>query len=258
MTAKTSRSGMAELDFLSISEEECERWDREWLSYFQHEGSRSHCLDYRAFQLPNLATISREKMWETLRIWVDGAAVVKRRVLEIGCGTGYLGKQIGQVAEFYLGLDYSRLALYIARLVSPSNCKYVFVGDKMIIMQYANSMDTMVGREFFIHQNWDNALVVMKLAHYLLRPGGIVCADFWLPHTLVARLASLVSASRYGSVVYPARHALDPRHPSCAFGYTERDVNELARTCGFEIVDTTDIKVSQRRLVRFVKPIATR
>ena len=190
MSAKTPPRVIAEPDFLSVSEAECERWDREWLRYFQSEGSRSFCLDYTAFPVPNLANMSREDIWKAMRIWVEGAAVAKKRVLENGCGTGYLGKQIGQVAEFYIGLDYSRLALYIARLVSPRRCTYVFVGDKERISRYANSIDTMVGREFFIHQNWDNAVVVMRLARYLLKPGGIVSADFWLPSTHVERLTS--------------------------------------------------------------------
>jgi len=258
MGAKASPSGVAELEFLSVSEAECERWDREWLKYFQSEGSRSFCLDYTAFPVPNLVEMSREDVWKAMRIWVEGAALVKKRVLEIGCGTGYLGKQIGQIAEFYLGLDYSRLALYIAHLVSPHRCTYVFVGDKERISKYANSMDTMVGREFFIHQNWDNAVVVMTLAHYLLKPGGIVSADFWLPSTHVERLASLVSAPCSRSIVHPARHALDPRNPSCAFGYTERDVIELGQTCGFEVAEITDHRTDQRRLVKFLKPMTTR
>jgi hypothetical protein len=89
MSAKTSPRVIAELDFLSVSEAECERWDREWLRYFQSEGPRSFCLDYTAFPVPNLAEMSREDVWKAMRIWVEGAAVVKKRVPEIGCGTGY-------------------------------------------------------------------------------------------------------------------------------------------------------------------------
>ena len=44
----------------------------------------------------------------------------------------------------------------------------------------AGTMDLMVGRFFFIHQNYASATWVLRLASILLGKGGSVAADFWL------------------------------------------------------------------------------
>jgi SAM-dependent methyltransferase len=233
----------AGLEFLYVSEEDCRRWDLEWLKYFLALSySGVYLLDYTEMPVPNLERMSREEIWNALRIWAEGPMLINRRILEIGCGTGYLGKQLGRVVRFYFGLDYSRLALHMARLVSPRNCEYACMQEKESIARHVESMDTMVGREFFIHQNWNNAMKVLKLAHYLLRPGGFVCADFYLRDLRVPQ-----------GRVHPAKHHLDLRHPSCTYFFSKAEVFDLASACGFEVVDMVDRVTNQRRLVTLRK-----
>jgi len=243
------------LDSIPASSEDTERWDREWITYFNTEDPRNFLVDYQRLTknqqtIDNFNKLSEEEVLDIcvcqdlppLRIWIPGSDLVNKRVLEIGCGPGFLGKQMGFVAKNYLGIDYSKLAISIARLVSPSNCNYLHISDRKGIVNYANSMDTMVGRFFFIHQNFTNSAWVLKLAHLLLKPGGVVSADFYQANPDIEQ-----------GVVFPAKHALSQQYPSCAFEYSESEVQELATQCGFKIANIHRHLEMQRMFVRFEK-----
>jgi SAM-dependent methyltransferase len=242
---------------------ETERWDREWINYFNTEDPRAYLLDYGRMKplagaIGRLGVVDADSMLDTvlfegptgaiapLCIWASGADLVGKSVLEIGCGPGFLGKQLGLVAERYLGIDYSLLAVSIARLVSPPRCTYLHMSAFDRIRAHAGRFDTMVGRFFFIHQNFDNAIWLLRLANLLLRAGGVVCADFYQRDPAVPQ-----------GVVLPARTPLAKEHPSCGFEYTEADVVELAARTGFQVVATKRHLPMQRLLVRFRKSLET-
>ncbi|MFN8455567.1 MAG: class I SAM-dependent methyltransferase [Anaerolineae bacterium] len=168
--------------------------------------------------------------------------MVGKRVLEIGCGPGFLSKQVAKIAAWYMGIDYSQLALAIARLTSPPNCGYYHLADLAAISQYAGTMDTMVGRNFFIHQNYQNLTWLLALAAILLKPGGLISADFYLGNPAVPQ-----------GIVHPARQKLDENYPSCAFEYTVPDITEAASATGFMVESITDNLELQRRFVFFRK-----
>ncbi len=157
-------------------------------------------------------------------------------------GRLFLGKQLGFLCQNYLGIDYSQLALSIARLVSPDNCNYIHISDTQSIMEQANTIDTMVGRFFFIHQNFNNAMWVLKLLNLLLKQGGIVNADFYKANPKIPQ-----------GIVFPAKSPLSEKYPSCAFEYTESEVQELANNLGFKIIKTDFDQEMQRFFVRFEK-----
>ncbi|MCJ7444301.1 MAG: class I SAM-dependent methyltransferase [Methanotrichaceae archaeon] len=233
-----SNKEKSKLSCFPISKNDRSMWDWEWLKYFMKASSDVYLVKYTDFPIPDIRNKTRAEVWKALRIWSDGSNLIGRRVLEIGCGTGYLGKQLGQIAEFYLGIDHSALAIYIAQQVSPSNCVYALMEDENKLSFYESSMDILVGREFFIHQNWDNALVVLKSAHYLLKDTGTTCLDFYLSNPKVPQ-----------GLLHSAKNPLDPAHPSCAFIFSYEEVYELAKICCFQVVDITDDLESQRRLV---------
>jgi SAM-dependent methyltransferase len=193
--------------------------------------SEQDILEARIF--PDLAPLS---------IWVTGNDLANKSVLEIGCGPGFLGKQLGLVAKNYVGIDYSQLALSIARLVSPNNCEYIQIQDWENIISYVNSIDTMVGRFFFIHQNFENALWLFKLANILLKPGGVISADFYQSNPEIPQ-----------GIIFPAKSPLSKEYPSCGFEYSESEIQELAATTGFKIVSQHPIPSMQRLFVRFEK-----
>jgi hypothetical protein len=109
-------------------------------------------------------------------------------------------------------------------------------------MEQANTIDTMVGRFFFIHQNFNNAMWVLKLLNLLLKQGGIVNADFYKANPKIPQ-----------GIVFPAKSPLSEKYPSCAFEYTESEVQELANNLGFKIIKTDFDQEMQRFFVRFEK-----
>ena len=242
-------------DSIPASSSETKRWDREWIEYFNTEDPKPFLADHRRLEInrktvKELPTMLDKETIQTsifnglpaLAIWCNGSDLVGKKVLEIGCGPGFLGKQLGLVCESYLGIDYSQLALSIARLVSSENCNYVHISDTQSILEHANSMDTMLGRFFFIHQNFDNAAWVLGLANILLKSGGIVNADFYQANPHIPQ-----------GVVFPSKKPLSSQYPSCAFEYTESEVQELADQTGFKIIATYLDQKMQRLFVRFEK-----
>lgn len=234
-----------------------ERWDREWMHYFATEARSTYLIPHWKMR-PNddLRGLPASTVFDTvgfdengkscgvpLRIWAAGDDLVGKRVLEIGCGCGWLGKRIGLLGGNYLGLDYSELALAIARGVSPSNCSYAQIGDEEAIAPHAGSYDIMVGREFFIHQNFENAIWVLHLGARMLRPGATISADFYRRNPEVEQ-----------GVVHPAKSPLDPTYASCAFEFSDDDIAELAGAVGLTVVESDRHLGHQRQFVTFRKP----
>ena len=231
-----------------------DRWDREWINYFMSEDARLFFIPYDQLKkkIKNISTLQSSQIFDSvlytsknfqilpLHIWVDGRDIVNKNILEIGCGPGYLGKQIASFSRLYLGIDYSEFALSIARLTSPGNCHYLHISDFDGISKYFKTMDTMVGREFFIHQNYQNALWVMGLAYLLLKSGGLIGADFYLGNPKVAQ-----------GIIHPAKSSLDTNYASCAFQFSKQDIDDIAKETGFEVESVTDRLDLQRRFVHF-------
>jgi len=243
------------LGFIPTNPQETERWDREWLHYLCTEDPRKLLMNYEGFKIiGNLRGEPPHEVYHKeivksievedpgftfpLNIWIDGDSIVKKRVLEIGCGPGYLGRQLGLVASVYLGIDHSKLALYIAQLTSPMNCTYLHLSETNRIRKYVGTMDTMVGRNFFIHLNYDTANWVLKLASLLLQQGGLIGAEFYLVNPDIPQ-----------GTVYPAKHTLDPDYPSWAFSFTREEITKLAYSNNFTIEDITDNLNLQRRFI---------
>ncbi|ETW95726.1 MAG: hypothetical protein ETSY1_29420 [Candidatus Entotheonella factor] len=233
-----------------------DKWDREWLAYFLTEDPKPFFFAHD--QLKRTAEIRHQMPIEVyhtslfevegfgalppLCIWASGDELIDKRILELGCGPGLLGKQLGQVAAAYLGIDYSRFALQIATLTSPNNCTYLHLSELDAMSPYAGTIDTMVGRFFFIHQNYQNLMWIFQLATMLLKPNGRICADFYLANPAMPQ-----------GIVHPARAELDARYPSCAFAYTVPDIEKAAAARGFAVESVMDQIDLQRRFAVFVK-----
>jgi 2-polyprenyl-3-methyl-5-hydroxy-6-metoxy-1,4-benzoquinol methylase len=240
-----------------VDEAIVDKWDREWMHYLATEGKRPHLI--RADQLSvicDIAQMSRAEVFSAcltatkagdpntpLHVWALGAELVGKRVVEIGCGAGALGKQLGLIVERYLGIDASRIALAIARGSSPPNCQYFHLDEREEIRSRAGAYDTMIGREFFIHQNYENARWVLALGRLLLRQGGVICADFYRSNPQVPQ-----------GVLHPARSQLDANYASCAFVFSTDDLQSLANETEMKIASIDDDLAAQRRFVVFTKP----
>jgi SAM-dependent methyltransferase len=231
---------------LDCSPADVERWNAEWLSYLSREWPiqfTPHTALTEKPPLPEdplkLIRLSTGLGWE-LAIYCDRDALEGRRVMELGCGCGNLGKQLGRYAESYLGVDYSTMALQIARLVSPSNCTYVHVGDRAGLAHHHGQIDTVIGRYFWIHQNLDLAGRNLDFLERFLRPGGRIYADFFWPDPKAEHF-----------VVLPPDAPLSKQYPSAMFQYTPEDVRRLIQGRPFRILRETISREMERRYVVF-------
>lgn len=227
-----------------------ERWDNEWLMYLSTESMYQHLVRFDELEVEtSLAGLDPRTVFNTvfthsakytyrslLAIWCPGDELIGKRVVEIGCGCGYLGKQLGLVAERYLGLDYSELALAIARGASPENCVYAMPSDRARLEPLAGQYDTLVGREFFIHQNLEQARIVLRTGRHLLKSGGLICADFYHTNPDIEQ-----------GVVHPADSPLDPTYASAGYHYEPADTELLAQEFGLEI-ESQEVDPDRQRL----------
>jgi len=221
-----------------------ERWNNEWLAYLGREWALQlapHTDIPNKPPLPcdplELIPFSLGPGW-SMALYCDAASLQNRRVMELGCGCGNLGKQLGRYVSSYLGVDFSTMALQIARLVSPDNCTYVHVSDLKELKSYYGIIDTVVGRYFWIHQNFELGRQNLRFLERFLRPGGRLYADFFWP-----------DEAQEHFVVLSPRDALSKIYPSAMFRYTLDDVRQLIEGYPFRIIRETISGPMERRYV---------
>jgi SAM-dependent methyltransferase len=233
---------------LACTEREVQRWNDEWLAYLKTEWPWQ-LASYTEFRdtppLPD-SPLDMLKLrfgfgWHfdiPLNLYCDREALEGKRVMEVGCGCGNMGKLLGRYAETYLGSDYSTLALKVARLVSPANCHYVHVMDREGLAPFFGTIDTVVGRFFWIHQNLKLGRGNLEFMELFLKPGGRIYADFFWPNP---------DAEQF--VVRTPDDHLSKTYPSAMFRYTSKDVLRLIEGRPFRVVREEISKDMQRRYV---------
>jgi predicted TPR repeat methyltransferase len=144
-------------------------------------------------------------------------------VLEIGCGPGALARELSPMVRHFLGLDFSPLAIRIATIMAPDNCDFFSFGEQESFHEFAESRDTMVCRDFFVHQNMESAASILQLARLLLKPGGIIIADFYSQKMVNAE-------AQKGEDVAP----------STIFGWRQDQIQAICSDHGFETQAVND------------------
>jgi SAM-dependent methyltransferase len=228
----------------ACGEREIERWNAEWIEYLKREWELQLTphTDYPDRPpLPDspaaLLHLRLGHGWP-LALYADRDALEGRRVMEMGCGCGNLGKLLGRYVESYFGTDYSTLALKVARLVSPPNCAYVHVADRAGLEPFLGTVDTVVGRYFWIHQNFQLGGWNLDFLARFLKPGGRLYADFYWPNPKAEQ-----------AVVFTPDHALSKAYPSATFRYTAEDVGRLIAGRPFRVLREEISPEMQRRYV---------
>ena len=229
---------------LECTAREIERWNAEWIEYLKQEWE-FQLTPYTAYPdkppLPasplELHHLRLGHGWP-IALYADRDALEGRRVMEMGCGCGNLGKLLGRYVDAYLGTDYSTLALKIARLVSPPNCAYVHVADREGLEPFFNTIDTVVGRFFWIHQNFQLGGWNLDFLARFLKPGGRLYADFYWPDPKAEQ-----------AVVFSPDRPLSRAYPSATFQYSEEDVRRLIAGRPFRILREEISPAMQRRYV---------
>jgi SAM-dependent methyltransferase len=227
---------------LECTEREVQRWNAEWFEYLKEEWDRQ-LTPWTAYpDKPPLPDSPLGLIHHTLgygpglALYADREAVEGKRLMEMGCGCGNLGKLIARYAESYLGTDYSTLALKIARLVSPPNCAYVHVADRAGLEPFFGTLNTVVGRYFWIHQNFQLGGWNLDFLARFLKPGGRLYADFYWPNPAMEQ-----------AVVFTPDHALSKAYPSATFRYTSEDVRRLIEGRPFRVLREEISPEMQRR-----------
>lgn len=222
-------------EFQSIVQRDARKWDKEWLRYlslnkdysfyFLDMSSDHYALSFRPEEICDFgpSQMYSTKLFKNMscHIWVDGSDVVGKDVLEMGCGPGLLGRLVGRFARKYVGIDMSPFALSIARLTSPNTSEYIHLSDADRLRAMQDSVDTCVGRHFFIHHNYEDSGWILRFLRDLTRPGGMISADFF------SNPASLDGDRR--------RLASDPLHETAAsalYEFSDDDISRLAEETG--------------------------
>lgn len=229
-----------------VTDADVERWNQEWIDYLGREWPiqlKPHTELPLKPPLPDnpldLIRLSTGKNYELAlycdREWLEGKAV-----MELGCGCGNMGKQLGRYVRSYTGVDFSTMALQIGRLVSPENCTYVHAGDAASLEKLRGQIDTAVGRYFWIHQNFEMARRNLDLIEACVKPGGRIYADFFWP-----------DPDREYYVVLPPSGPMSKRFPSAMFRYRSEDVQTLIEGRPLRIVREHISKEMERRFVVF-------
>ncbi len=239
MSSKLSQlDGLAHVlskTFQDNAAEQTHRWNKEWMRYFS--AGKDYWFyfydmssdNYALGISPNtIAKMPAEEVYTTRfykdikgGVWATGADLVGKDVLEIGCGPGVFGRLSGRFSKSYTGIDASEFALSIARLTSPKKCRYFHLYDPTGLQTLAKSVDTAVGRHFFIHHNYEDSLWLLRFLRDLVRDGGLILADFF------SDLKTVDGARRRA-----ASASLSEQHPSALFHFEDADIERLAAEAG--------------------------
>ncbi|MCW3843766.1 methyltransferase domain-containing protein [Micromonospora yasonensis] len=148
------------------------------------------------------------------------------RVLDIGCGTGYLTRRAARVVGSdgaAVGIDPSPSVIAYASTRSPVNCTFEVAGAQALPHPDA-SFDAVVSSLAIHHLPADDRVAALREMRRVLRPGGrLLLADFR------ERPRHLRVANLFGVL---ARHAR--QH------HTMPDLADLVQRAGFELAGSGD------------------
>ena len=239
----------AKPDFELYSTAEIEKWDREWLNYLFPEYQWQLAPFSIYPDTPPLPQNPAELIdfslgWgPPLNLYCHREAIMGKAIMEFGSGAGGLGKCIARYCDSYLGVDCSRIALGIAKLVSPQNCTYLHVNEHEALGKYFQSIDTVVSRFFWIHQNMETARRALNFLSYFLKPEGRIYMDFFM--------SSKENAVGHwkNSVITLSPHKGLAEEASATFEYSLQEITTLVGEFGFNIQVHEPHVETQRRYI---------
>ena len=231
------------------SAEEIEKWDREWLSYLLSE-YQDQLASYKCYPAkPRLPLYPEDLINLSLGYghrfyaYCHREAISRKKVMELGCGAGNLGKYLARYCKSYLGVDCSQIALAVARLVSPNNCTYLHVNDHQELGKYFGKIDTVISRYFWIHQNMDSARRALRFLGHFMKPNGRIYMDFFMkcPQEAVGHWKNTWITLPPGDPLTEAA--------STTYEFTLEDINSLISEFGYRMIHHYPDGRTQRRYI---------
>ncbi|MEV4241607.1 methyltransferase domain-containing protein [Nocardia sp. NPDC049737] len=139
------------------------------------------------------------------------------RVLDIGCGTGYLTRRLASVAATVVGLDPSAAVLERARRITAEpNCTYT-VGVAESLTAEDDSFDVVANCLMLHHLPEDLRATALTEMRRVLRPGGrLLIGEFRPPANPIGR--HLVGALTGPAMEHNPIHLLEAMIADAGFG----------------------------------------
>ena len=114
---------------------------------------------------------------------MDEDITTKKTILDVGCGSGGLGKVFSQLGATYVGVDYSKIRINMAKISNIPNCTfhlndvYVFLEEEI---KAGNKYDTITIFEVLEHLVEPERIV--EMSKKLLTDNGVIIAS--VPHNM--------------------------------------------------------------------------
>ncbi len=186
-------------------------------------------------------------------LWAFLGEVAGRRVLDAGCGTGYLSRQLAARGAIVTGIDVSTRMIALAREASPDLDLRV---DSCATLRTVDdgAVDAVVAN--YVAMDVPDLPATIAAFHRVLRPDGIAVLIFSHPCFPQARATV---ASPGGKVAYhwpfsyfESRACIDPpwKHFTSPFVYFHRPLStywKAFRDAGFAVVDFDEPRVEPER-----------
>lgn len=212
-------------------------WDRVWGEVFvgSLDETLRPALEWVRAPVRGLRNATSEELYATplavhgptknavpCGIFLPGSSIVGRRVVELGCGYGWLGRQVAPWTSRYLGVDVSRLSLCVARAAQGPRMRYAHIADQGVFRDLRGTFDTLFARNTFFHLNRAHAVGALLRGRELLRPGSLAVVDF-----------CTIRPGSVAGIIYNHDRALDLSKPTCGYSFTEAQIASVAEDAGF-------------------------
>ncbi|KQY35280.1 hypothetical protein ASD38_01555 [Caulobacter sp. Root487D2Y] len=214
-------------------------WDRAWAEVFASslEDPLRPAAEWTRAPLQGLHKASSAEVYATALavhgptksaapcgLFLPGSAIKGRRVVELGCGYGWLGRQVAPWTSRYLGVDVSRLSLCVARSARGPRMRYAHISDQAVFRDLRGTFDTLFTRNTFFHLNRAHALGALLRGRELLRPGSLAVVDF-----------CTIRPGSIAGTIHDHDAPFDHAAPTCGYSFTESQIATLARDAAFDL-----------------------
>ena len=175
-------------------------------------------------------------------LWAFLGDVAGRRVLDAGCGTGYLTRQLAQRGAMATGIDVSARMIALARDANPA-CDVRVDSCTTLATIDDGAFDAVVAN--YVVMDVPDLTATMAAFSRVLRPDGIAVLIFshpCFPHARTAAPSRGGIAYHWPFPYFEPRPCIDPpwKHFTSHFVYFHRPLSDYwkaFRAAGFDVVD---------------------